>query len=382
MKRKTIQNNIFHIFKKNNSSFICFGEGKYNLKKFENLKKIDLKKNESINKVEIFIDGKKLLTNNKNVFAVQNMDLAFLVKLELLRNSKEMNILKMPLTLFMNNLIDFINPKEGIGVKTKSMNTIQTENNNNYQINNLEKEEKSTTHHHVNNVDKELDNCRNGTEEFSSNFSNCNNKERTHFDIQRALIEKNIYDHFKTDLIFYRSDEINSFGTEKKKFMDLENSINLPNSVNYLENYKIKNLREEENNIYNKFMNMFENIHKIKLNSAKNFETPEQDEHVHKTIQNLIKNMNNSEIFIFYKCTQILNSFIFSYLFLKGYINYKDVYRYCNLEYIYQFSKWGYVYDINSVKDSSSLLTLSSLMLIMRAINTETENHINKLGNS
>ncbi|SCM02864.1 conserved Plasmodium protein, unknown function [Plasmodium chabaudi adami] len=382
MKRKKIQNNIFHIFKKNNSSFICFGEGKYNLKKFENLKKIDLKKNESINKVEIFIDGKKLLTNNKNVFAVQNMDLAFLVKLELLRNSKEMNILKMPLTLFMNNLIDFINPKEGIGVKTKSMNTIQTENSNNYQINNLEKEEKSSTHHHVNNVDKDLDNCQNGTEEFLSNFSNCNIKERTHFDIQRALIEKNIYDHFKTDLIFYRSDEINSFGTEKKKFMDLENSINLPNSVNYLENYKIKNLREEENNIYNKFMNMFEDIHKIKLNSAKNFETPEQDEHVHKTIQNLIKNMNNSEIFIFYKCTQILNSFIFSYLFLKGYINYKDVYRYCNLEYIYQFSKWGYVYDINSVKDSSSLLTLSSLMLIMRAINTETENHINKLGNS
>ncbi|SCM07580.1 conserved Plasmodium protein, unknown function [Plasmodium chabaudi adami] len=382
MKRKKIQNNIFHIFKKNNSSFICFGEGKYNLKKFENLKKIDLKKNESINKVEIFIDGKKLLTNNKNVFAVQNMDLAFLVKLELLRNSKEMNILKMPLTLFMNNLIDFINPKEGIGVKTKSMNTIQTENSNNYQINNLEKEEKSSTHHHVNNVDKDLDNCQNGTEEFLSNFSNCNIKERTHFDIQRALIEKNIYDHFKTDLIFYRSDEINSFGTEKKKFMDLENSINLPNSVNYLENYKIKNLREEENNIYNKFMNMFEDIHKIKLNSAKNFETPEQDEHVHKTIQNLIKNMNNSEIFIFYKCTKILNSFIFSYLFLKGYINYKDVYRYCNLEYIYQFSKWGYVYDINSVKDSSSLLTLSSLMLIMRAINTETENHINKLGNS
>lgn len=82
--------------------------------------------------------------------------------------------------------------------------------------------------------------------------------------------------------------------------------------------------------------------------------------------------MNNSEIFIFYKCTQILNSFIFSYLFLKGYINYKDVYRYCNLEYIYQFSKWGYVYDINIVKDSSSLLTLSSLMLITRAMNTET----------
>ncbi|CAD2086938.1 ATP synthase mitochondrial F1 complex assembly factor 2, putative [Plasmodium vinckei lentum] len=382
MKRKKIQSNIFHIFKKNNSSFICFGEGKYNLKKFENLKKIDLKKDENINKIEIFIDGKKLLTNNKNVFAVQNMDLAFLVKLELLRNSKEMNILKMPLTLFMNNLIDFINPKEGLGVKTKNMNTIQTEHNNNYQINNLEKEEKNSTHTHVNNMGKDLDNCRNDTGEFLSSFSNCNIKERTHFDIQRALIEKNIYDHFKTDLIFYRSDEINSFGTEKKKYMDLENSINLPNSVNYLENYKIKNLREEENNIYNKFMNMFEDIHKIKLNSAKNFETPEQDEHVHKTIQNLIKNMNNSEIFIFYKCTQILNSFIFSYLFLKGYINYKDVYRYCNLEYIYQFSKWGYVYDINSIKDSSSLLTLSSLMLIMRAINTETENHINKLGDS
>ncbi|ETB58951.1 hypothetical protein YYC_03700 [Plasmodium yoelii 17X] len=380
MKRKNIQNNIFHIFKKNNSSFICFGEGKYNLKKFENLKKIDLKKNENINKIEIFIDGKKLLTNNKNVFAVQNMDLAFLVKLELLRNSKEMNILKMPLTLFMNNLIDFINPKEGIGVKTKNMNTIQTENNNNYQINNLEKEEKNNTHNHVNNVGKDLDNCKNETGEFLTKFSNYNIKGMSHFDIQRALIEKNIYDHFKTDLIFYRSDEINSFGTEKKKIMDLENPINLPNSVNYLENYKIKNLREEENNIYNKFMNIFEDIHKIKLNSAKNFETPEQDEHVHKTIQNLIKNMNNSEIFIFYKCTQILNSFIFSYLFLKGYINYKDVYRYCNLEYIYQFSKWGYVYDINIIKDSSSLLTLSSLMLIMRAINTETGNYINKLG--
>ncbi|EUR71296.1 hypothetical protein PFAG_02938 [Plasmodium falciparum Santa Lucia] len=184
-------------------------------------------------------------------------------------------------------------------------------------------------------------------------------------------MEKKIYENFINDLIFYtNNNEEHAFNMHKNSLHDLKKkTIHLPNCLNYINKYNINNnLYQEQKYIYNKFINLFEHIHNIKLNRANHFETPEQNFDVQEKIQKLIKNMNNSEIFLFYKCTQYLNSFIFTYLFLNRYINYKDVYRYCNLEYIYQFFKWGYVYDVNIMKDANTLLMLSSLRLINKMI--------------
>ncbi|EUR71297.1 hypothetical protein PFBG_03024 [Plasmodium falciparum 7G8] len=112
MFKKRLNKNVFSIFKKYNSSYICFDENKQNLKKFCNIKNIELRKNVHTNKTEIFIDDKILLTNRKNVFSLKNEDLCLLIKLEILRNKNNMDVLKTPITLCVNNLIDFVNLKE------------------------------------------------------------------------------------------------------------------------------------------------------------------------------------------------------------------------------------------------------------------------------
>ncbi|KAI4837892.1 ATP synthase mitochondrial F1 complex assembly factor 2 [Plasmodium brasilianum] len=361
-------------------SHICFNDNKQNLKKFANLKNIDLRKNEKTNKIEIFVDDKILLTNKKNVFALENYDLCFLIKLELLRNRKEMEILKMPLTLSVNNLIDFINLKEGEHKTLEGSNYKR-------ELYHIEEEGEPNKRTPLQFFEQGKVICRSKNEvgdekmnigKRSSNSSNSSNSHgnieskaqirMNSFEIERILMENKIYEHFNNDLIFYGNNEINILDTHREK-EDLEKNINLPSSLNYVENYKIKNLYKEENTVYNKFINIFERIHQVKLNIAKNFETPEQDQNVQKKMKNLIKNLNDSEVFIFYKCSQILHSFIFTYLFLNNYVDYKEAYRYCNLEYIYQYFKWGYVFDVNSEKDASTLLRLSSLRLINKIIN-------------
>ncbi|SPJ10663.1 conserved Plasmodium protein, unknown function [Plasmodium sp. DRC-Itaito] len=337
MIKKRLNKNVFSMFKKYNSSYICFDENKQNLKKFCNIKNIELRKNVHTNKTEIFIDDKVLLTNRKNVFSLKSEDLCLLIKLEILRNKSNMDVLKTPITLCVNNLIDFINLKE--------QNLLPKNYDNKYD----NKGDHFNYHNYINN----------------------NKKERIlyFFEKERTLMEKKIYENFINDLIFYiNNNEEHAFNMHKNSLHDIKKTIHLPNCLNYINKYHINNLYEEQKYIYNKFINLFERIHNIKLNTANHFETPEQNFDVQEKIQKLIKNMNNSEIFLFYKCTQYLNSFIFTYLFLNRYINYKDVYRYCNLEYIYQFFKWGYVYDVNIMKDANTLLMLSTLRLINKMI--------------
>ncbi|VWU52820.1 ATP synthase mitochondrial F1 complex assembly factor 2, putative [Hepatocystis sp. ex Piliocolobus tephrosceles] len=350
-------------------SYIHFNNDKQNLKKFANFNSVHLKKNEITNKTEIFINDKILLTNKKNVFALECYDLCFLIKLEFLRNRHELILSEMPLTVCANNLIDFLfMQKRG-----------------NYDLLNIDSYEDRSIISNINNTNTETE----------QDINNC-------LSIERLAVVNKVYQTFQTDLIFYQNKETGmgmgmgmGMGTEvgteegmgigmgtgtfncelKKKKNSKDNTselfVNLPYSLNYIEIDKITNLQKEESNVYNKHIKLFEKIHQIKLNNAKNFEIPEQDINVQEKIKNLIKNMNSSELFIFYQCTQVLNSFIYTYLFLNGYINYKQVYRYCNLEYMYQFITWGYVYDINSVKDSNALLTLCSLYLVNKLINTQ-----------
>ncbi|GAB65463.1 hypothetical protein PCYB_061950, partial [Plasmodium cynomolgi strain B] len=290
--------------------YLCLNNDKRTLNKFANLEKIHLKKNTCTGKVEIFIDDLILLTNGKNVLSFESFDLCFLIKDELLRNREKMDLQKMPLTLMANNLVDFLEGKVPQGGDT-----------------------------HMKEEDK-----------------------GSYFQSQRTIMENKIFENFQNDLILYQNGDPNIMDRVKKGGKYCQ-TIDLPKSLNYVENYKIKNLREEENNVYSKFISIFENIHGVKLRRANHFETPVQDLHVEEKIKNLIKNMNSSGIFLFYKCTQILNSFVFSYLFLHGHMGYKDVYRCCNLEYIYQFVKWGYVYDVHGARDAGALLALSSLRL-------------------
>ncbi|CRG99114.1 conserved Plasmodium protein, unknown function [Plasmodium relictum] len=395
MKSNTFNNNLFKIFKKYGSSYIWFTNNKQNLKKFCNLKNIDLKKNSHTNKIEIFIDDKILLTNSKNVFSLENFDLCFLIKLELLKNKNEMDILKMPLTLSSNNLIDFINSKKGNQtlekydykdknflkditnnvnyLKNFKSDKVNYNNGNGIGINEKNKIEDynikknssfSKNTYYEDNIYKN-NFCQNNLTDIHCSNNDKNTYMFNYFETERTLIENKIYENFKNDLIFYSNNEKNMLNTDKKC---LENSISLPSSLNYIENYKINNLYKEESDTFDMFIKMFEKMHEVKLNKAKNFETPIQNQNAQEKVQTLIKNMNDSEIFIFYKCTQILNSFIFTYLFLNNHLNYKEVYRYCNLEYIYQFFKWGYVFDVNIIKDSNALLMLSSLRLINKIL--------------
>ncbi|SOV22976.1 conserved Plasmodium protein, unknown function [Plasmodium sp. DRC-Itaito] len=341
---KRLNKNVFSIFKKYNSSYICFDENKENLKKFCNIKNIELRKNGHTNKTEIFIDDKLLLTNRKNVFSLKNEDLCLLIKLEILRNKNNMDVLKTPITLCVNNLIDFVNLKEHKKIPK------------NYDKKNDNKGD---------NIYDNYINTQNNNIIIQNNIHNNNKQDVDLFEIERNLMEKKIYENFINDLIFYINNyEQHDFNMHKNSLHDIKKTIHLPNCLNYINKYHINNLYQEQKYTYNKFINLFERIHNIKLNIASHFETPEQNLDVQEKMQKLIKNMNNSEIFLFYKCTQYLNSFIFTYLFLNRYINYKDVYRYCNLEYIYQFFKWGYVYDVNIMKDANTLLMLSSLRLI------------------
>ncbi|ANQ07091.1 Uncharacterized protein PCOAH_00014500 [Plasmodium coatneyi] len=298
--------------------YLCLNNDKRTLNKLANLKNIHLKKNTCTGKMEIFIDDSILLTNGKNVLSFESFDLCFLIKHELLRNREKMDLQKMPLTLTANNLVDFLEGAVPQG------------------------EDKMHT--------KEED-------------------KKVHFQQQRAIMENKIFENFQNDLILYQNGQPNMMDRVKKG--GESQTIDLPKSLNYVENYKIKNLTEEENNVYNKYISIFENIHGVKLKRANHFETPVQDFHVEEKIKNLIKNMNSSGIFLFYKCTQILNSFVFSYLFLHGYIGYKDVYRCCNLESIYQFFKWGYVYDVHGAKDAGALLALSSLRVFEALLRRE-----------
>ncbi|GAW79954.1 hypothetical protein PGO_060980 [Plasmodium gonderi] len=358
--------NPFHVFKRCRSStegrpncgHICLNDDKQNLKRFANLEKIHLKKNACTKKVEIFIDDLILLTKRKNVFSFYSFDLCFLIKLEILRNKEKMNLRKMPITLSSNNMIDFVNlvhaceevAFEEYSPMEKKIFLKETQLNDTHAVNRCK----------YDNVGVEV-----VEEHCYENKEKIQRKEGTMkpHEMQRDLIENKLYENFKNDLIFYHTgDLMNSLDKVKKE--DLTEKIDLPMSLNYIENYKILNLREEENNVYNKYIHLFEDMHNVKLIKAKHFETPEQDYHVQKKIKNIIKNMNNSELFLFYKCTQILNSFVFTYLFLNGHMDYKEAYRYSNLDYIYQFLKWGYVYDVNIYKDASALLTLSSLRLI------------------
>lgn len=362
MFKKRLNKNVFSIFKKYNSSYICFDENKQNLKKFCNIKNIELRKNVHTNKTEIFIDDKILLTNRKNVFSLKNEDLCLLIKLEILRNKNNMDVLKTPITLCVNNLIDFVNLKEHNMLPKNYDHKYNNKGDNKYNNKGDNK---------YNN--KDYSEYNKGDHFNYHNYINNNNKERIlyFFEIERTLMEKKIYENFINDLIFYtNNNEEHAFNMHKNSLHDLKKkTIHLPNCLNYINKYNINNnLYQEQKYIYNKFINLFEHIHNIKLNRANHFETPEQNFDVQEKIQKLIKNMNNSEIFLFYKCTQYLNSFIFTYLFLNRYINYKDVYRYCNLEYIYQFFKWGYVYDVNIMKDANTLLMLSSLRLINKMI--------------
>lgn len=362
MFKKRLNKNVFSIFKKYNSSYICFDENKQNLKKFCNIKNIELRKNVHTNKTEIFIDDKILLTNRKNVFSLKNEDLCLLIKLEILRNKNNMDVLKTPITLCVNNLIDFVNLKEHNMLPKNYDHKYNNKGDNKYNNKGDNK---------YNN--KDYSEYNKGDHFNYHNYINNNNKERIlyFFEIERTLMEKKIYENFINDLIFYtNNNEEHAFNMHKNSLHDLKKkTIHLPNCLNYINKYNINNnLYQEQKYIYNKFINLFEHIHTIKLNRANHFETPEQNFDVQEKIQKLIKNMNNSEIFLFYKCTQYLNSFIFTYLFLNRYINYKDVYRYCNLEYIYQFFKWGYVYDVNIMKDANTLLMLSSLRLINKMI--------------
>ncbi|KJP85985.1 hypothetical protein AK88_04394 [Plasmodium fragile] len=291
--------------------YLCLNNDKWTLNKFANLKNIHLKKNTCTGKVEIFIDDLILLTNGKNVLSFESFDLCFLIKYELLRNREKMDLQKMPVTLTANNLVDFLE-----GTIPQGRDT------------------------HMKGEDK-----------------------GNYFQEQRALMENKIFENFQNDLILYQNGHPNMLDRVKKGGEE-SHTIDLPKSLNYVENYNIKNLREEENNVYTKFISIFENIHGVKLRRANHFETPVQDLDVEEKIKNMIKIMNSSGIFLFYKCTQILNSFVFSYLFLHGHMGYKEVYRCCNLEYIYQFFKWGYVYDVHGAKDAGALLALSSLRLV------------------
>ncbi|EUD66231.1 hypothetical protein C922_03426 [Plasmodium inui San Antonio 1] len=290
--------------------YLCLNSDKRTVNKFANLKSIHLKRNTCTGKVEIFIDDLILLTNGKNVLSFESLDLCFLIKYELLQNREKIDLKRMPLTLTANNLVDF---QEG-AVSQGEDTPIKEEDKGSY------------------------------------------------FQQQRTIMENKIFENFQNDLILYQNGQTNMLDRVNKG--GGSQTIDLPKSLNYVENYKIKNLREEENNVYTKFISIFENIHGVKLRRANHFETPVQDLHVEEKIKNLIKSMNSSGIFLFYKCTQILNSFVFSYLFLHGYMGYKEVYRCCNLEYIYQFSKWGYVYDVHGARDAGALLALSSLRLL------------------
>ncbi|CZT98507.1 ATP synthase mitochondrial F1 complex assembly factor 2 [Plasmodium falciparum NF54] len=427
MFKKRLNKNVFSIFKKYNSSYICFDENKQNLKKFCNIKNIELRKNVHTNKTEIFIDDKILLTNRKNVFSLKNEDLCLLIKLEILRNKNNMDVLKTPITLCVNNLIDFVNLKEHNMLPKNYDHKYNNKGDNKYnnkgdnKYNNKGDSEYNKCDSEYNKCDSEYNKCDSEYNKCDSEYNKCdseynkcdseynkcdseynnkgdnkynnkdyseynkgdhfnyhnyinnNNKERIlyFFEIERTLMEKKIYENFINDLIFYtNNNEEHAFNMHKNSLHDLKKkTIHLPNCLNYINKYNINNnLYQEQKYIYNKFINLFEHIHNIKLNRANHFETPEQNFDVQEKIQKLIKNMNNSEIFLFYKCTQYLNSFIFTYLFLNRYINYKDVYRYCNLEYIYQFFKWGYVYDVNIMKDANTLLMLSSLRLINKMI--------------
>ncbi|CAA9987147.1 conserved Plasmodium protein, unknown function [Plasmodium knowlesi strain H] len=302
--------------------YLCLNNDKRTLNKFANLKNIHLKKNTCTGKVEIFIDDLILLTNGKNVLSFESFDLCFLIKYELLRNREKMDLQKMPLTLTANNFVDFL---EGV-IPPGGDDT------------------------HIKSKDKQI-----------------------YFQEQRMIMENKIFENFQNDLILYQNGQPNMMDRVKK--LGGSQTIDLPKSLNYVENYEINNLMEEENNVYTKFISIFENIHGVKLRRANHFETPVQDLCVQEKIKNLLKNMNSSDIFLFYKCTQILNSFVFSYLFLHGYIGYKDVYRCCNLEYIYQFFKWGYVYDVHGTKDAGALLALSSLSLVRVLLHQEVENN-------
>ncbi|SOV77237.1 conserved Plasmodium protein, unknown function [Plasmodium sp. gorilla clade G3] len=397
MFKKRLNKNVFSIFKKYNSSYICFDENKQNLKKFCNIKNIELRKNVHTNKTEIFIDDKILLTNRKNVFSLKNEDLCLLIKLEILRNKNNMDVLKTPITLCVNNLIDFVNLKEQNMLPKNYDNKYDNKGDNKYDNkgdNIYDNKSDNIYDNKGDNIydnksdyiydnkgdyiydnksdyiyDNKGDNIYDNKSDHSNyhDYINNNKKERIvyFFEIERTLMEKKIYENFINDLIFYiNNNEQHAFNMHKNSLHDIKKTIHLPNCLNYINKYHINNLYEEQKYIYNKFINLFERIHNIKLNIANHFETPEQNFDVQEKIQKLIKNMNNSEIFLFYKCTQYLNSFIFTYLFLNRYINYKDVYRYCNLEYIYQFFKWGYVYDVNIMKDANTLLMLSSLRLI------------------
>ncbi|KOB88252.1 hypothetical protein PFDG_00689 [Plasmodium falciparum Dd2] len=411
--KSMLNKNVFSIFKKYNSSYICFDENKQNLKKFCNIKNIELRKNVHTNKTEIFIDDKILLTNRKNVFSLKNEDLCLLIKLEILRNKNNMDVLKTPITLCVNNLIDFVNLKEHNMLPKNYDHKYNNKGDNKYnnkgdnKYNNKGDSEYNKCDSEYNKCDSEYNKCDSEYNKCDSEYNKCdseynnkgdnkynnkdyseynkgdhfnyhnyinnNNKERIlyFFEIERTLMEKKIYENFINDLIFYtNNNEEHAFNMHKNSLHDLKKkTIHLPNCLNYINKYNINNnLYQEQKYIYNKFINLFEHIHNIKLNRANHFETPEQNFDVQEKIQKLIKNMNNSEIFLFYKCTQYLNSFIFTYLFLNRYINYKDVYRYCNLEYIYQFFKWGYVYDVNIMKDANTLLMLSSLRLINKMI--------------
>ncbi|CAG9481500.1 unnamed protein product [Plasmodium vivax] len=278
---------------------------KWTVNKFANLRGIHLRKNTCTGKVEIFIDDSILLTNGGKVLSFESFDLCFLIKQELLRNREKMDLQKMPLTLMANNLVDFLEGENA----------------------HMEGENKGS-----------------------------------HFQEQRSIMENKIFENFQNDLILYQNGQPNMM--DEVKNGGGSQTIDLPKSLNYIENYKIKSLREEENIVYSKFISIFENIHGVKLRRANHFETPVQDLHVEEKIKNLIKNMNSSGIFLFYKCTQILSSFVFSYLFLHGHMGYKDVYRCCNLESIHQFVKWGYVYDVHGARDAGALLALSSLRLL------------------
>lgn len=340
-------------FKRNSSSFICFNNDVHTLKKLKNLKKVELRKSKegsSNEKIDIFIDDKKLLTHKKNDFSFEKYDLCFLIKLELLRNKNTMNLLHMPILITANNLIDFIHTEDTTKEPTHEEETKEKETVETY-----ERKYKGRNHyiekpHHI--IQDELDE--------KANLHECKT--------DRKIIESKLMEYFKNDLILYNNADKNELISDSSK--RISKSIDLPSSLNYIGSYKIRNLYEEEKYVYDKYITLFEQIHQIKIQRATNFETPIQNKHTEGKIYEIIKNMKNSEIFIFYKCTQLLHSFIFTYLFLNGTLSYKEVYRYCNLEYVYQFSKWGYVYDINIMKDANALLTLSVLFLIDTILHT------------
>ncbi|KNC37237.1 hypothetical protein PFLG_02373 [Plasmodium falciparum RAJ116] len=337
MFKKRLNKNFFSIFKKYNSSYICFDENKQNLKKFCNIKNIELRKNVHTNKTEIFIDDKILLTNRKNVFSLKNEDLCLLIKLEILRNKNNMDVLKTPITLCVNNLIDFVNLKEHNMLPKNYDHKYNNKGDNKYnnkgdnKYNNKGDSEYNKCDSEYNKCDSEYNKCDSEYNKCDSEYNKCdseynnkgdnkynnkdyseynkgdhfnyhnyinnNNKERIlyFFEIERTLMEKKIYENFINDLIFYtNNNEEHAFNMHKNSLHDLKKkTIHLPNCLNYINKYNINNnLYQEQKYIYNKFINLFEHIHNIKLNRANHFETPEQN---------------------------------------FDYINYKDVYRYWNL---------------------------------------------------